>query len=175
MPVTVYVDDEQMPAGSGCGRWPTPRSRCVSSRPTPSDHRRAGHVVARQPALERGAQRPATTAAGTRWAIAGGAVGGPTGAETYVLIANTGTMPGTAACLGVFRGRLGVGQEVSLAAESRTSLPPSQFAPGTVGKRFSVLVEDSAHRQRPSSSSRPVRRPGGVTWAAGTAPWSPRA
>ena len=167
---TVYVDDEQVPAGSGMRPLAnTPVAmRVFSTNAVPIIVERA--MWWPQPAWYEAHNAPATTAAGTRWATAGGAVGGPTGAETYVLIANTGTMPGTARVWVYFEDGLGVGQEVSLAAESRTSLPLSQFAPGTVGKRFSVLVESLGASPAPIVVERAMYdSPGGVTWAAGTA------
>ncbi len=55
-----------------------------------ADRRRALDVVAAAGAGTRRTTRPATTVTATRWAMAGGYAGGPTNAETFILIANTG-------------------------------------------------------------------------------------
>ena len=61
---------------------------------------------------------PGATTTATRWALAGGEVGGADDAETYVLIANTSTTPGRArvTLLLRLRGR-STGRDYDLPAE----------------------------------------------------------
>jgi hypothetical protein len=167
---TVYVDDEQLPAGSGMRPLAnTPVAMRVSStNAVPIIVERA--MWWPQPAWYEAHNAPATTAAGTRWATAGGFVGGPTAAETFVLIANTGATPGTARVGIHVEEGLAMQQEISLPAQSRVSVPLSQFAPGILGQRFSVLVESLGASPAPIVVERAMYdSPGAVTWAAGTA------
>jgi hypothetical protein len=61
-------------------------------------------------------------------------------------------------------------QEISLPAQSRVSVPLSQFAPGLRDQRFSVVVESLGASPAPIVVERAMYdSPGGVTWAAGTA------
>ena len=167
---TVYVDDEQVPAGSGMRPLAnTPVAmRVFSTNAVPIIVERA--MWWPQPIWYEAHNAPATTAAGTRWATAGGFAGGPTSAETYVLIANTGATAGTAQVSVYFEDGLSVGQQIGLPAQSRVSVPLGQIAPATLGQRFSVLVESLGASPAPIVVERAIYdSPGGVTWAAGTA------
>ena len=164
------MDDEQIPAGSGQRPLTnTPVAmRVTSTNAVPIIVERA--MWWPQPAWYEAHDAPGTTATGTRWATAGGFVGGPATAETYVLIANTGTTAGTAMVWVFFEDGLAVGQEVSLPAQSRTNVTLSSFAPATAGQRFSILVESLGASPAPIVVERAMYdSPGGVTWAAGTA------
>ena len=167
---TVYVDDEQFPSGSGQRSLANTAvaMRVSSTNAVPIIVERS--MWWPQPTWYEAHNAPGTTAAGTRWALAGGVVGGPSNAETYVLIANTGSAAGTARVWVYLEDGIGVGQEVSLPAESRTNVAISTFAPVTVGQRFSVLVESLGPSPAPIVVERAMYdSPGGVTWAAGTA------
>jgi hypothetical protein len=168
---TVWVDDEQLPAGSG--QKPL-ASTAVAMRVTSVNA--VPIIVERsmwwpQPLWYEAHNAAGTTVTGTRWALAAGQVGGPDSAETYILIANTSASPGTA------RVTLYIDpvadspapREVALPPNSRTSVAVSTMFPGVSGQRFATLVESigaspvSIVVERAMYSS-----PGGVTWAAGT-------
>jgi len=107
---------------------------------------------------------------GGAWATAGGFAGGPTNAETFILIANTGATPGSARVTVVFESGPRIAHTFSLPAQSRTSVPVSPLTPLTAGQRFSVLVESLGASPAPLVVERAMYdSPAGVTWAAGTA------
>ena len=107
---TVWVDDEQIPAGSGV----KPLDNVAVSSTIRSTNG-VPIIVERtmwwpSPALgpnfwTEAHNSPGATAPGTRWALAEGEVGGAQGAETYVLIANTSAFEGQARVTPVLRGR----------------------------------------------------------------------
>jgi hypothetical protein len=167
---TVYVDEEQLPAGSGMRPLASTSvaMRVFSTNAVPIIVERA--MWWPQPAWYEAHNAPGTTATGTRWATAGGMAGGPTGAETYLLIANTGAAPGTARIRVHPEDGVAVVQEITLPAQSRTSVPLSQFAPAILGQRFSIVVESLGPSPAPIVVERAMYdSPGGVLWAAGTA------
>jgi hypothetical protein len=167
---TVYVDDEQLPAGSGMRPLAnTPGAmRVTSTNAVPIIVERA--MWWPQPAWYEAHNAPGTTVTGTRWATAGGFVGGPTSAETYILIANTAATPGSARVWVWLENGVGIAHEFSLPAQSRTNVPTSPLSPLLAGQRFSVLVESLGASPVPIVVERATYdSPGGVTWAAGTA------
>lgn len=110
-----------------------------------------------------------TTATGTRWALAAGETGGPSGAETYILIANTGTTAGTARVTLRAETNESFVRDVALPAGSRTSVAISTVFPEVAGVRFATLVESIGASPAPIVVERAMyASPGGVTWAAGT-------
>jgi hypothetical protein len=136
---TIWVDQEEIP---GLGR--VLADTAVSTRVTsvngvpivveramwwPDGDWREGHVSA------------GATATGRRWAIAGGEIGGPNGAETYVLIANTSPIPGAVAVNLFFEDGQVMGQVFTVAASSRFNVPIGQVFPDAVGRRFGVQVD----------------------------------
>ncbi len=93
---TIWVDDEQLPAGSG--QRPL-ASTAVAMRVTSTNA--VPIVVERsmwwpQPLWYEAHNAAGTTVTGTRWALAEGFVGGPKQTETYVLVANTAATAGVA-------------------------------------------------------------------------------
>jgi hypothetical protein len=166
---TIWVDDEQLPAGSG--QRPL-ASTAVAMRVTSTNA--VPIIVERsmwwpQPLWYEAHNAPGTTVTGTRWALAEGFVGGPKQAETYVLIANTSAAAGTArVILYGENGMLGF-RDVALAPESRTNVAISSFFPGAIGQPFSTIVESMGASPVPIVVERAMyESPGGVTWAAGT-------
>ena len=96
----IWVDDEEIPGR--LGQRPLAERRRLDHHHVDqhrADHRRAGDVVA-GPDVRRlwneAHNSPGATTTGTRWALAEGEVGGPHGAETYILIANTSATCGQA-------------------------------------------------------------------------------
>ena len=72
---TIWVDAEEMPAGSGQSRWPTASRRSSLDQRRAGD-RRAGDVVARardhRDFWYEAHNSPGATTTGTRWALGGG-------------------------------------------------------------------------------------------------------
>ena len=167
---TIWVDDEQLPAGSG--QRPL-ASTAVAMRVTSTNA--VPIVVERsmwwpQPLWYEAHNAAGTTVTGTRWALAEGFVGGPKQTETYVLVANTAATAGVARVSLYFEYGAGPTRTVPLPAESRTNIAVSSLFPEAVGKRFSTLVESVGAAPVPIVVERAIyESPGGVTWAAGTA------
>jgi hypothetical protein len=110
-----------------------------------------------------------STVAARRWALAAGAVG--TGTETYILIANTSTTAGTATLttLPSWAGVAFLTTTVPIPANSRVSVPMSQFPVLTQlgGTPFGTIVESDGpdivvERAMYTDFN-------GIVWAAGTA------
>jgi hypothetical protein len=169
---TIYVDDEQLPAGSGLKLL---ASTPVAMRVTTLNA--VPIIVERsmwwpQPVWYEAHNAAGTTATGTRWAFAAGAVGGPTAQETYILIANTSTSAGTARVTLSLEGgtEATVSRDIALPPQSRTNVPVSSMFPEAAGRRFGTLVESVGGTPVPIVVERAMYdSPGGVTWAAGTA------
>jgi hypothetical protein len=167
---TIYVDDEQVPAGSG--QRPLASTavamRVRSMNGTPILVERA--MWWPQPLWYEAHNAYGTTATGTRWALAAGETGGPAGAETYILIANTGVTAGTARV--TLRAETGESftRDIPLPAGSRTNIAVGTAFPEVAGVRFAALVESLGASPAPIVVERAMYdSPGGVTWAAGTA------
>jgi hypothetical protein len=166
---TIYVDDEQLPSGSGLRPLANTAvaMRIFSTNAVPIVVERA--MWWPQPAWYEAHNAVATTVTGTRWATAGGSVGGPNDAETFILIANTGSTPGTARVVVAFEDGVSVGAEIALPAQSRVNVPISSLTPMAARQPFSVLVESLGASPAPIVVERATYdSPGGVTWAAGT-------
>jgi hypothetical protein len=110
-----------------------------------------------------------STVTARRWAVAGGAIG--PGVETYVLIANTSNLAGTArvTALRSHDGGVAAFKDIALPANSRINVPMSQLPnlaePG--GTTFGVLIESDGPQivvERATYSDF-----GGMVWAAGHA------
>jgi hypothetical protein len=166
---TIYVDDEQIPAGSG--QRPL-ASAAMSMRITSTNG--VPIIVERamwwpQPAWYEAHNSPASTITGTTWATASGLAGGPKNAETYVLIANPSTEPASVTLV-VFYDEDGLAdsQVYSVPASSRTTVPIGATFPTSRGRRFGVFVYTGGAPPIVVEQS-VYESPGGVTWAAGTA------
>jgi hypothetical protein len=167
---TIYVDEEQLPAGSGqrplASTAVAMRVRSMNGTPIlveramwwPQPHWYEAHNAA------------GTTATGTRWALAAGETGGPSGAETYILIANTGLAAGTARVTLHAETGESFSRDVALPAGSRTNVAVSAAFPEVAGVRFATLVESIGASPAPLVVERAMYdSAGGVTWSAGTA------
>ncbi len=112
----------------------------------------------------------ATTTA-KKWALAEGESGGPQGAQTYILIANTSNTPGTATVSPIIEGASTQPAPVliQLPANSRTNVPASMLVtPGTTASvRFGAVIESSGVDLVVERSE--YWNVGGTLWAAGTA------
>ena len=115
---------------------------------------------------------PGATQTGTRWALAEGEAGGPHGAETYVLIANTTALYGLARVTLYFENGESADRDVQLAPNSRTTVGVSASFPEAANRRFAAVVESRSHAPQGAPPQIVVERamytsPGGVAWAAG--------
>jgi hypothetical protein len=110
-----------------------------------------------------------STAAGTRWALAEGEVGGARRAETYILIANTSPFDGNATVTLLFEDGSSLVQSVPLQANSRTNVAASDFGAAVQNRRFSVIVESTGATPAQIVVERAMYSDAeGVGWAAGT-------
>jgi len=168
---TIYVDDEQIPAGSG--QRPL-ASAALSMRITSTNG--VPIIVERamwwpQPAWYEAHNSPATTLTGIQWATASGVAGGPKNAETYVLIANPSASSATVSLL-VPYDEDGVADSMVLTVppSSRTTVPIGATFASARGHRFGVIVSSVGVSAPPIVVEQSIyESPGGVTWAAGTA------
>ena len=109
------------------------------------------------------------TATGTVWATADGESGGPSGAETYLLIANTATYPGSARVTLVFEDGGTASRTVPLLPLSRRNVAAGGDFPEAVGRRFGAIVESLGALPAPIVVERAMySNAGGVVWAAGS-------
>jgi hypothetical protein len=115
----------------------------------------------------------ATTTA-KKWALAEGEVGGPQGAQMYILIANTSNIPGTARVTAIVEDSAPQPSLiVDLPANSRTNVPvgslvPLPMHPNDLNTMLvgAIIESDGVDLVVERSQYWNV---GGVTWAAGTA------
>jgi subtilisin family serine protease len=169
---TIWMNDEQIPSGSGSRPLGSVTVSTTLTAPLPI-------IVERtmwwpSPALSanfwtEAHNSPGATATGTRWALADGELGGPLSADTYILIANTSAHAGTAAVTLYFEDRTSVTRAFGLGPNSRTNVNVATDFPEAAGARFGAVIESLG----PSPAQIVVERamytsPGGVTWAAGT-------
>lgn len=166
---TIYVDAEQIPAGSG--QRPLAdvavgaRVRSLNNVPI---------VVERSMWWPDGRwyeahNTPAATVTGTEWAFADGYAGGPDSAETYVLIANP-TNQAALAEVEIALGTASFAQQFSVAANSRLTVPIGAFFPQSVGQRFGIRVISRGTTPVPIVVERAMYDSAqGQLWGAGTA------
>jgi hypothetical protein len=171
---TIWVDDEQIPAGSGSRPLD---NVAVSSTITSTNG--VPIIVERTmwwpspvltPAFWTEAHNsPGATATTARWALAEGEAGGTPQAETYVLIANTSAFGGTARVLLHFEDGTTAERTFALPARSRTTVAVSAAFPAAVGRRFGATIESLGTTPAQIVVERAMyTSAGGVTWAAGT-------
>ena len=112
---------------------------------------------------------PGATATGTRWALAEGESGGPTGVETYVLIANTSSTPGEARVTLLFEDGTTTAQNFPLLPNSRFNVAMSAMFPASLNRRYGTVVESIGSTPAQIVVERAMyNNAGGVVWAAGT-------
>jgi Tol biopolymer transport system component len=79
--------------------------------------------------------------AGTKWALAGGEVGGALRSDTYILIANTSNTDGTVLVTLVYEDGTTSVFTRSVRANSRTNVAVSAEVPAAANRRFGTVVE----------------------------------
>jgi hypothetical protein len=166
---TIYVDAEQIPAGSG--QRPLAdvavgaRVRSLNGVPI---------VVERSMWWPDGRwyeahNAPAATVTGTEWAFADGYVGGPDSAETYVLIANPSDRVALAQ-VEIALSDTSWAQQFGVPAHGRVTVPIGAFFPQSVGQRFGIRVISTGNDPVPIVVERAMYdSPQGQVWGAGTA------
>ena len=171
---TIWVDDEQIPAGAGV----KPLDNVAVSTTITSTN--GVPIIAERtmwwpsPALTasfwtEAHNSPGAAATATRWALAEGEIGGPQSAETYILIANTSAFAGTARVTLYFEDGTSANTTYTLPPHSRTNVAVSGQFPAAAGRRFGSLVESLGTTPAQIVVERAMyTSPGGVTWAAGT-------
>jgi hypothetical protein len=170
--VTVWVDQEEIPAGSGI----KPLSDVALSTTLKSDQpivvERAMWWPQEAGGWREGHSTAASTESATRWVTAGGEIGGTRNEQTYVLVANVDQVPAAV--------RVTILPEAGapIVWTNPNPIPPSSrfnvpidgsMFPGVSG-RFAVLVESLG----PASAKLVVERAlywdaNGVLWGAGAA------
>ena len=106
---------------------------------------------------------------GTAWALADGEVGGASGHETYILIANTSATVGQARVTLMFEDGTTATRTIPLAPTSRTNIAAAIDFPESIGRRFGTLVESLGASPAALVVERAMYgNASGVTWAAGT-------
>ena len=172
--MTIAVDGEEIPDGSG-----TRPLTNVAVSATVTSTNDVPIVVERTmwwPSPEMAADywtethnSPGTTMTAARWAVANGELGGPSSAETFLLIANTSPVSGQARVTLAFEDGTSAERIFNLLPRSRTTVNVSADVPEAAGKRFGAIIE--------SLGTSPVAlvvecamytSPNGRTWAAGT-------
>ena len=171
---TIYVDAEEIPAGSG----QRPLSNAALSTTIRSTNNMPVIVERAMwwPGPEMGPNfwyeahnSPGATSTGTRWALAEGEVGGPSGLETYVLIANTSATAGSARVTLHFEDGATAQRDYPLQANSRTNVSVAVDFPSAAGRKFGVIVESLGATPAQIVVERAMySSAGGVIWAAGT-------
>jgi hypothetical protein len=112
---------------------------------------------------------PGSTQTGARWALAEGEVGGASGAQTYILIANTSAFVGEARVTVLLESGGEATRTYDLQPNSRTNVPVGDHFPTAVNTRFGTLIESLGATPAQIVVERAIyTNVGGVTWAAGT-------
>ncbi len=173
--LTIWVDDEELPAGSG------QKPLAAGTVSTVVRSTNGVPVIAERAMWWPGAggagdfwseahNSPGATGTATRWMVGGGEVGGSDGAETYILIANT-TSTAARARVSVLADDPGfLTWTVDVPAKSRVTVPlssPGFSAPVPAG-RYGVVVESLGPTLVPLVVERATYgSPGGVFWGRG--------
>lgn len=118
---------------------------------------------------QEGHNSPGALQTGTKWGLADGEVGGAFGTETYILIANTSTVGGSARVRLFFEDGTTAERTFTLNPSSRFNVAVGVDFPGALGKRFGTIVESLGATPAQIVVERAMYSNAiGVTWAAGT-------
>lgn len=112
---------------------------------------------------------PGSTRTGARWGVAGCEVGGPRGAETYVLVANTSATAAQVRLTLLFEDGSTLMRLFGVGARSRFQVNMGDAFPQASGRRFAVTVEALGETPAQLVVERAVySNARGVSWAAGS-------
>ena len=167
---TIWVDEEQFPNLSGNRALANVNCsmRVRSTNAVPIIVERA--MWWPQPNWYEAHNAPGTTVTGTRWALAGGEVGGAGSLQTFVLVANTSATAGQARVTLYFEDGTSAQSTINLLANSRTNVSIADTFTSSLGRRFGIIVESLGATPAQLVVERAMySNAGGVTWSAGTA------
>jgi uncharacterized repeat protein (TIGR01451 family) len=169
---TIWVDSEEVPAGSGLHPLENVAVSSTVTSTLPIVVERTmwwpGPGIAANFWTE-AHNSPGATATGTRWALAEGEVGGVDATETYILIANTSSTSGLARVTLYFEDGTNAQREFPLLPRSRFNVGVSAEFPSAQGRRFGAEIESLGDPAAQIVVERAMyTSPGGVTWNAGT-------
>jgi Beta-propeller repeat len=112
---------------------------------------------------------PGEITTGTRWGLAEGESGGPSGKQTYILIANTSAFAGNARVTLLFEDGTTSEQTFTLQANSRTNVNVEVEFPVSANRRYGAVIESLGATPMELVVERAMySNAGGVVWAAGT-------
>jgi hypothetical protein len=112
---------------------------------------------------------PGETTTGTRWAMAEGESGGDVQKQTYILIANTSTIAGSARVTLLFEDGTTAEQTFALPPSSRTNVDVQVAFPSAANKRYGAVVDSLGTTPAALVVERAMySNANGVVWAAGT-------
>jgi hypothetical protein len=112
---------------------------------------------------------PGETTTGTKWAMAEGETGGSLNKQTYILIANTSTIPGTARLTLLYEDGTTATTDVGLPASGRVTVNVGATIPASNGRRYGAVVETLGTTPAQVVVERAMYSDAnGVVWAAGT-------
>jgi len=112
---------------------------------------------------------PGATETGTRWALAEGELGGHSGVETYILVANTSAVAGDVKATLMFEDGTSATRTFTVAASSRFNIAVAAEFPEAAGRRFGAVVESLGAPSAQIVVERAMySNADGVVWAAGT-------
>jgi hypothetical protein len=108
-------------------------------------------------------------ASATRWACAEGESGGASQVQTYLLIANTSSLAGSARVTLLFEDGSTAERTFTLRATSRLNVNVGVEFPSTDGRRYGALIESLGATPAAIVVARAMyAKAGGIVWAAGT-------
>jgi len=175
---TIWVDDEQLPAGSGVKPLAsaTVSSTVTSTNGVPIIVERTMWWPSPQlgtPFWTEAHNSAGSTETGTRWALADGAVGTYQATQTFVLIANTSATAGEVQVTLCYEAGLGgprvVSRTYAVPANSRTTVNVGADFPASSGRRFGTIVESLGATPAQIVVERAMyTSQDGATWSAGT-------
>jgi hypothetical protein len=172
---TVYLDAEEIPAGSGIRPLEVVAVSSTVSSDVPIIAERAmwwpGPAMGGEVWTE-AHNSPGATVTGTRWALAEGEVGGSQAAETYILIANTSETAGSARVVLYFADGTSAERTFPLLPRSRRNVSVSSDYLDRPTSTFAAVIE-SLSLGGAAPAQIVVERamytsPGGLSWTAGT-------
>jgi hypothetical protein len=170
--ITIWVDEEQLPAGSGIRPFVNVAVSSTVTAPIPIVVERTMWWPSPETASNfwtEAHNSPGATATATRWALAEGEVGGAQNAETYILIANTSATPGSARVRLYFEDGTSVDRTFPLLPRSRRSVYVAGDFPAAAGRRFGSVIESLGSPAAAIVVERAMyTSPGGAVWTAGT-------
>jgi hypothetical protein len=112
---------------------------------------------------------PGEITTGTRWGLAEGESGGPSGKQTYILIANTSSFAGDARVTLLFEDGTTAERTFPLQPNSRTNVNVEAEFPVSSNRRYGAVIDSLGATPPQLVVERAMySNAGGVVWAAGT-------